>query len=206
MWKDVKFNTMVVDDEGKTYNSRELAKLPYFAYGSNLYVDQMRTRCPHAQVMRSGKLEGYKLIFREYADVTKNKHSVVHGMLYKVKASDIDALNTYEGYPFKYDIRIGLIRISERETVKAFWYEMRDKKAHLTEAPRGIYFARIAAGYASHNLPSSDLYNSIRRAINAVNARKRKQALKDMEMQVVYDKMTWMDEKMNLGLIHHEAD
>ena len=36
----------------------------YFAYGSNINLDQMAYRCPDAQVVGPVKLEGWELLFR----------------------------------------------------------------------------------------------------------------------------------------------
>ena len=36
----------------------------YFAYGSNLNLDQMAVRCPQAGVVGKAVLEGYELAFR----------------------------------------------------------------------------------------------------------------------------------------------
>ncbi len=35
----------------------------YFAYGSNMNLDQMAYRCPAASVVENVKLEGYRLTF-----------------------------------------------------------------------------------------------------------------------------------------------
>lgn len=36
----------------------------YFAYGSNINLDQMDMRCPDARVVGTVVLEGYELLFR----------------------------------------------------------------------------------------------------------------------------------------------
>ena len=36
----------------------------YFAYGSNMNLNQMAFRCPDAEVVESVRLEGYRLAFR----------------------------------------------------------------------------------------------------------------------------------------------
>ena len=36
----------------------------YFAYGSNINLDQMAFRCPAAQVVSPVTLNGYRLLFR----------------------------------------------------------------------------------------------------------------------------------------------
>ena len=36
----------------------------YFAYGSNINLEQMNWRCPEAEVFGAAVLEGYELLFR----------------------------------------------------------------------------------------------------------------------------------------------
>ena len=36
----------------------------YFAYGSNINLEQMAIRCPAAQVVGPAVLDGYELLFR----------------------------------------------------------------------------------------------------------------------------------------------
>jgi len=36
----------------------------YIAYGSNLHLEQMAQRCPTAEVVGAGRMEGYDLRFR----------------------------------------------------------------------------------------------------------------------------------------------
>ncbi|MFR3411141.1 MAG: gamma-glutamylcyclotransferase family protein [Coprococcus sp.] len=37
----------------------------YFAYGSNMNLEQMKYRCPAAEVVENVRLENYRLAFRE---------------------------------------------------------------------------------------------------------------------------------------------
>ncbi len=206
-WKDVKEEKIIIVPE---HDPAELAKLPYFAYGSNLYGEQMRQRCPFSKVKAPAILNGYKLVFREVADITKRKHNKVVGMLYKVTAPDIVALNKCEGYPYKYTITIGDVMVGHR-TIKCFWYEIKDKKTHLSEAPKGIYFAKIAAGYAAWSLDPQELYGSIRRVQNAVKARTRKKAKDELLNPPTVKAITtdelieWLDERKQLGIVHQKT-
>lgn len=36
----------------------------YFAYGSNLHLEQMKQRCPTAKLLGTGRIENYTLLFR----------------------------------------------------------------------------------------------------------------------------------------------
>lgn len=44
-------------------------KTLYFAYGSNLNLDQMARRCPDAEPVGRVRLDGYRLAFRRTVDV-----------------------------------------------------------------------------------------------------------------------------------------
>lgn len=188
-WKDVDKERFISQEERETVES--IADLPYFAYGSNLYNIQMSTRCPDAKFISTGTLEDYRLVFRKVADVTKRKNFEVPGVLYSMSKKDIYTLNRYEGFPHKYIIQTGLVRVEANRYIEAFWYEIKNKRQHLSAEPSGLYFAKIASGYASNGLESAELFNSIRRAINAVNARKRREALKQMELEAKYASLTW---------------
>ena len=41
-----------------------MAERLYFAYGSNINLEQMACRCPAAEVVGSAVLDGYELLFR----------------------------------------------------------------------------------------------------------------------------------------------
>ena len=59
----------------------------YFAYGSNMNLEQMKYRCPAAEVVENVRLENYRLAFRGrapgngVATVLPEKGSCVEGVL-----------------------------------------------------------------------------------------------------------------------------
>jgi gamma-glutamylcyclotransferase (GGCT)/AIG2-like uncharacterized protein YtfP len=159
----------------------DLRNTYYFAYGSNINLNQMFKRCPDARVFIQGKLKGYKLMFRRVADIDKCKGREVSGMLYKLSRSDVQSLDLFEGYPTKYTKKTGIIE-TEQGSVKAFWYEMVNKVD--TELPSSHYLARIITGYAMHSIPSSTIIDSLYRTENAVRNRLRK-AAKRMVSQLI---------------------
>ncbi len=81
-------------------------KTLYFAYGSNLNLDQMARRCPDAEPVGRVRLDGYRLAFRRtgggYLTILPDKGNHVDGLLWKVSAQDEQALNHYEGFPHFY--------------------------------------------------------------------------------------------------------
>ena len=65
----------------------------YFAYGSNINLEQMEHRCPDAQLVGPVTLQNYELQFRGsgFATVAPKKDCVVHGLLLlRVLALDVD--------------------------------------------------------------------------------------------------------------------
>jgi len=72
--------------------------LAYFAYGANLDVPAMQTRCPGAIPLRTGTLDGYRLVaMREgWLSVTPHPRSRVAGLLWTLDEHHLRALDAYE--------------------------------------------------------------------------------------------------------------
>lgn len=66
----------------------------YFAYGSNMNLNQMEFRCPDAEAVDTVRLEGYRLTFRMnggrrgVAAVLPEEGSHVDGVLWKISGQD----------------------------------------------------------------------------------------------------------------------
>ena len=77
----------------------------YFAYGSNMDETRMRKRCPSSQFMSIARLPGFRLAFTRYslnnrcgsADIIKDSHGLVWGVVYKIKEEERTALDKAEG-------------------------------------------------------------------------------------------------------------
>lgn len=79
----------------------------YIAYGSNLNVRQMKTRCPNAKILGTAKLKGWELLFKgskscSYLTIEKKENGIVPVVIWEVSESDEKALDRYEGYPTFY--------------------------------------------------------------------------------------------------------
>ena len=53
----------------------------YFAYGSNMNLEQMKYRCPAAEVVENVRLEDYRLAFRGKAPAVGGNTSTLGGRL-----------------------------------------------------------------------------------------------------------------------------
>lgn len=71
----------------------------YFAYGSNMWLKQMNTRCPDNKNLGLAVLPKHRWFIskRGYANVRRSKKSYVQGVLYAVSKRDIRALDVFEG-------------------------------------------------------------------------------------------------------------
>ncbi len=77
----------------------------YFAYGSNINLDQMKRRCPGAVPIMPVVLNNYELSFRGMggvATILPKEGAKVHGLLWDLTPACEHSLDRYEGYPRLY--------------------------------------------------------------------------------------------------------
>ena len=123
----------------------------YFAYGSNLYVEQMKNRCPECEEISSATLLGWKLEEVLYANITKSKNHTVYGALYSISENDLNALDDYEGYPDFYNRRIVDVIDKNGLTQSAIVYTMtKDYKNSLKGKKYSDYYRAICSAGASY--------------------------------------------------------
>lgn len=86
-----------------------MAEKLYFAYGSNINLEQMEYRCPAAKAVGPVILENYELLFRGntrgngVATIAPREGSKVHGLLWWITPACEQSLDFYEGYPRLYE-------------------------------------------------------------------------------------------------------
>ncbi|KAI3332878.1 hypothetical protein F4824DRAFT_474009 [Ustulina deusta] len=71
----------------------------YFAYGSNLWLKQMATRCPNSYYAGRAVLPDYRWQINErgYANIVPTSGFTVHGLVYELGAGDEARLDRSEG-------------------------------------------------------------------------------------------------------------
>ena len=72
----------------------------HFGYGSNLWIEQMDTRCTDNKNRVKGKLKDYRWIITEergYANIVESKGDYVLGFVYEISATDEKELDKNEG-------------------------------------------------------------------------------------------------------------
>jgi gamma-glutamylcyclotransferase len=132
----------------------------YFAYGSNLLVDQMVERIglsvDAVASARITRLAGYRLVFQclegdlaAYADIIRPGLEV-WGVVYRCTESDLILLDDFEqGY------RRELLQVTDRsgEILEAAAYVMKHKGIGREGKPTATYLEKIITGARRHGLP-----------------------------------------------------
>jgi gamma-glutamylcyclotransferase (GGCT)/AIG2-like uncharacterized protein YtfP len=142
----------------------------YFAYGSNMLLEQMHERCPSAAFVCVAALDGHRLAFTRtaggnwkgfgVADVVPAPGQRVWGVVFRIEELDIGALDRSEGYrPDRENnayrrIDVHVQRDGDIEKpLAAFTYVVCNRE-DPNPLPHRDYVGRIIAGATSWRLPA----------------------------------------------------
>ena len=137
----------------------------YVAYGSNMNLNQMAYRCPNSNVVGTGKVHGWDLVFNVHADIVKscNKDSFVPVVVWNIADDDWDHLDMYEGYPLYYTKRNVEVEFKDGSHADAIVYVMTNNNKG-TCPPATSYFDGIVRGYIENGIDVEYLYDALRRS------------------------------------------
>ena len=143
----------------------------YFAYGSNINLDQMAHRCPDASVVGPVTLQNYELLFRRggFATIAPKEGETVTGLLWSITPWCEQSLDRYEGYPRFYDKRMVTVRDSEGRSLSVMAYIM-DERFKEPMLPTTGYYNGILEGYRCSGLPAAALKEAWDHAVEEVHA------------------------------------
>lgn len=134
----------------------------YFAYGSNLWWQQMQDRCPDSQYIGRGILKGFRWIIstRGYANVVESSSDEVHGVIYKISAQDEENLDISEGVDLGCYTKEIMYVTSIGQSIECLVYV-----DPITDEgkPKAEYVDRINKGVIDTNLPENYVNTYIRR-------------------------------------------
>ena len=130
----------------------------YFAYGSNINLEQMDYRCPDATVVGPVVLENYELLFRRggFATIAPKEGGRVHGLLWSITPECERSLDFYEGYPRFYDKQTVTVRDGLGRELPVMAYIM-DGRFREPMLPTESYYNGILEGYRQNGLPTQPL-------------------------------------------------
>ena len=142
----------------------------YFAYGSNINLEQMELRCPKAQMVGPVTLKNYELQFRGsgFATVAPKKGSVVHGLLWKLTPSCEQSLDRYEGYPRHYIKEAVTVQTADGLKIPVMAYIMAEPMCCQPALPSPYYYRTIRQGFESNDLPVDLLKEAWDRTIDEI--------------------------------------
>ena len=140
----------------------------YFAYGSNLWVDQMQSRCPgHIKIGR-GTVCGYRWIINihGYATIVAAANEAVQGIVYTLTSTDEQGLDDFEEVEAGlYEKRECQVLLADREVSCLVYID-----PVTTEGwPDLEYSAQINYGLRDANLPEDYVEQTIRRFVPAMS-------------------------------------
>ena len=139
----------------------------YFAYGSNLWLEQMTLRCPGSVKVGPGILYAHKwgITSRGYANVYPSANHVVYGIVYTLSEADEVELDRYEGVSggsyMKKDLEVELLSTEgEGKMIRCLVYIDPRPEGHFK--PRKEYIHRINSGLKDAYLPAKWVQQNIR--------------------------------------------
>ena len=133
----------------------------YFAYGSNMWVEQMRERCPDHRLLGGAILLGYRWIIssRGYATILEAPNAAVEGMLFEVSDTDLSKLDKKEGRSY-YRKKVNISWEGKETPAYTYIDSVTDEGNPIDE-----YAERINSGIRDATLSEPYIENTIRKYV-----------------------------------------
>lgn len=154
-----------------------LAGALYFAYGSNMNLDQMEFRCPAAETVQNVRLKDYRLTFcggnpkSGVATIVPEEGSHVDGVLWKITQDCEKSLDRYEGYPYLYGKETVCVIGEDGRSYETMVYVMNAPYKDCPATPSKFYLDGILQGCEQNGLPVEPVKAAVRRTGKEVKAR-----------------------------------
>jgi hypothetical protein len=145
----------------------------YFAYGANLNIDNMNSRCPDAIPLCNIQLPDYRLVFRGVADIEPCSNQHVQGLLWHITDKCEQSLDIFEGFPHLYRKENFVVQFHQPELIDTFgdvvdvmFYTM-NRNGYAS--PSYGYYETIKQGYQDNNLIVDKLEEAVDHSLNSVD-------------------------------------
>ena len=159
----------------------------YFAYGSNINLEQMADRCPAAEVVGTAVLDGYELLFRGnrsgygVATIEPQPGKQVHGLLWKLTPECEQSLDFYEGYPRLYGKEDVAVCTADGKELTVMAYIMTGEMWRDPAIPSQTYYDGILDGYRQNELPEKELERALKNVHDEVRQNRFFERMQDMD-------------------------
>lgn len=147
-----------------------MAEQLYFAYGSNMNLDQMEFRCPAATVKENVRLDGYRLAFCGknpgcgVATILPEEGSHVDGVLWEITSECERSLDGYEGYPWLYGKETIHVENAEGEGREVMVYMINAPYKDHPSGPSQVYLRGILEGCRQNGIPVKNVKEAVKRS------------------------------------------
>ncbi len=133
----------------------------YFAYGSNLFVDQKEERTGRIRQAVRSRLAGYRFAFNKrgggsqvYANIVPDDSAEVWGVVYLCNPEAIRGMDRYEGVASGHYERISvMVEQVSGEKAEAITYVAGEDYVCEPSKPSIEYLGKITSGARHHQLP-----------------------------------------------------
>ena len=141
----------------------------YIAYGSNLSVEQMKKRTPDAVIVGTGILQGWRLLFRQFATIQQNEKFNTPVLVWKISAQDEKNLDKYEGFPRFYrkknlSVNVKSLDGEDLGELTAMVYIMTSRAVNSRLAnplPSDYYYSILDKGYETFGFDTNILEDAL---------------------------------------------
>jgi len=132
----------------------------YFAYGSNLFPEQMKKTCPDANLIGTALLTGYRFgYFRRSkrwhpggaADIKKDPNGFLWGAIWNMKESDWERMDIATSLYLGSSERVEVSLISNGKTISGETYLTREKHGEI--CPAKDHWEKVYKGAVEIGLP-----------------------------------------------------
>jgi gamma-glutamylcyclotransferase len=147
----------------------------YFAYGSNLAIDQKERRTGPIREIRRARLDGYRIVFNKLgsdgmakANIRPDGTCVVWGVAYLCNPMALKHMDEHEGVPSgHYNRKCVQVQCDSGDVLEAITYVASGAYVRSSIAAAPEYLQRIISGARSHGLPENYVEEIERAARNA---------------------------------------
>jgi len=145
--------------------------MKYIAYGSNMSLEQMMHRCPHARLIGTGYLPQHRLEFFLHATVEHDPRMRrgVPVAVFEIDKADEASLDLYEGFPRYYRKENCTVNMRDGSKIEGMIYIMNTIRE---EPPVKRYFNGIVDAYIDLGF-GPDIKKHLYKALDRAKQRKR---------------------------------
>lgn len=140
------------------------------AYGSNLCVERMKSRCPGAEVFGASVINGYRMLFKQsmtgaYCTIEQDANCQVPVVVYRMTAEDEAKLDRFEGCPRYYRKQEFLLPIwwlngkKRKNRAACIAYIMHEYR--VLGEPTNEYFSLLDKGYERWGFDHEILFKAL---------------------------------------------